>query len=57
MFIETTAHVKKKLSHDLTSKITYFGHFYLILDIFAVKKVIRKVDFEEATSLPDKFIL
>ena len=27
-YIETTIHQKKKLSHDLTSKMSYFGHFY-----------------------------
>ena len=50
MYIETTVHGKKKLSHDLTSKISYFGHFWQILDIFIAKKVSRQVDFEEVTS-------
>ena len=50
MCIENTVREKKKLSHDLTSKISYFRQFYQILDGFIVKKVSRNVDFEEVTS-------
>ena len=42
--------MKNKLSDVLTSKFSYFGHFYQTLDIFFVKKVSRKADFEEVTS-------